>query len=183
MNSTNSNKEKIARLCAAAMFTALICVATMVIQIPVPLGGYVNFGDSFIITCGWVLGPIYGFAAGGIGSALADIFSGWAAYAPATFIIKGLIGCVSALVAHYIISRRENLRPVAHLAGAAVAEMIMASGYYLYDSVFMGLGFEAAVASLLPNLTQAIAGIIFSFIIAEVLRKTKISDNIGSYAM
>ncbi len=183
MGSSPNKHEYIIKLCAAAMFTALICVATMVIQIPVPLGGFVNFGDSFIIICSWVLGPVYGFAAGGIGSALADIFSGYAVYAPCTFAVKGLIGVTSALVAHAVISRKESLRTVAHLTAAAAAELVMAAGYYLYDALFMGLGFEAAVATLLPNMMQAVAGIVFSFVIAEVIRRTKIMNSIGNYAM
>ncbi len=183
MSNPQKNHEKIIRLCTAAMFTALICLATMVIQIPVPLGGFVNFGDSFIIICSWVLGPIYGFAAGGIGSALADILSGYAIYAPATFVIKGLIAVTAALVAHAIIKRNENQRILAHIAGASCAELIMAFGYYLYDALFIGLGFNAAVATLLPNMMQAAAGLIFSLIIAEIIKRTKLTNAVGNYAI
>ena len=183
MGDYQKKHEQLIKLCAAAMFTALICVATMVIQIPVPLGGFVNFGDSFIIICSWVLGPVYGFAAGGIGSALADILSGYAIYAPATFVIKGLIGVASALVARAIIKRRDSFRSLAHFSGAVVGEIVMAAGYYLYDATVIGLGFEAAVANLLPSVVQGSAGIVFSFIIAEVLRRTKITENLGNYAM
>ena len=88
--------NKLLMICMTAMFAALICVATMVIQIPSPLGGYVNFGDCFILVAAWVLGPVYGFAAGGIGSALADAFTGYAHYIPGTFVIKGLIAVMAA---------------------------------------------------------------------------------------
>ena len=73
------------------MLAALCCVATMIIKIPSPLKGYLNLGDCVVLLSGWLLGPAYGFAAAGIGSALADIFSGYVIYAPATFIIKGLM--------------------------------------------------------------------------------------------
>ena len=53
-----------------ALFMALCCVATMVIQIPSPTQGYVNLGDCVVLLSGWLLGPWYGIAAAGIGSAL-----------------------------------------------------------------------------------------------------------------
>ena len=68
------NDKKIRKLVLAALLAALVCVATMVVQIPSPMQGYVNLGDCFVLLSGWLLGPWYGFAAGGIGSMLADIF-------------------------------------------------------------------------------------------------------------
>lgn len=75
-------------LVLAALFTALTTVATMVIQIPSPMSGYVNLGDCMVLLSAWVLGPFVGAAAGGIGSMLADIITGYAYYAPGTLIIK-----------------------------------------------------------------------------------------------
>ena len=59
------------------MFAALSCAATMVIQIPIATG-YLNFGDGLCLLAGWILGPWYGFAAAGLGSALADLLAGHA---------------------------------------------------------------------------------------------------------
>ena len=56
------------------MFAALSCAATMVIQIPIATG-YLNFGDGLCLLAGWILGPWYGFAAAGLGSALADLLA------------------------------------------------------------------------------------------------------------
>lgn len=52
------------------MFAALSCAATMVIQVPIATG-YLNFGDGLCLLAGWILGPWYGFAAAGLGGALA----------------------------------------------------------------------------------------------------------------
>ena len=58
----------------AAVLAALTCVATMVVQIPMPLTkGYVNFGDVLVLTSAWLLGSPWGIAAAGIGSAMADL--------------------------------------------------------------------------------------------------------------
>ena len=50
--------KAIRTLVLAALFAALTCVATMVIQIPSPMNGYVNLGDCFVLLAGWVLGPL-----------------------------------------------------------------------------------------------------------------------------
>ena len=60
---------KTRELVKAALFAALACVATMVIKIPSPLGGYLNLGDCVVLAAGWLLAPGYGFLAAGIGSA------------------------------------------------------------------------------------------------------------------
>jgi len=40
----------------AAVLAALTCVATMVVQIPMPLTkGYVNLGDVMVLTSVWLL--------------------------------------------------------------------------------------------------------------------------------
>lgn len=75
--------KKTLKLVRAAMFCALSCVATMVIRIPSPMNGYVNLGDCFVLLGGWILGPYYGFLAGGVGSALADFLLGYGHYVPA----------------------------------------------------------------------------------------------------
>lgn len=55
----------------AAVLAALTCVATMVVQIPMPLKGYVNLGDVMVLTSVWLIGSPWGVAAAGIGSAMA----------------------------------------------------------------------------------------------------------------
>ena len=83
--------EKLRKLVFAAVLAAFVCVATMIIRIPTPTKGYVNLGDCIVLVSGWLLGPVYGGAAAGIGSMFADIISGYFTYAPATLIIKALM--------------------------------------------------------------------------------------------
>lgn len=60
-----------------ALFMALVAVATMIVRVPIPqTTGYMNLGDSIVLLAGIFFGPALGFMAGGIGSALADIFGG-----------------------------------------------------------------------------------------------------------
>ena len=87
--------NKTRKIVLAALLASLTCVATMLIKVPSPLKGYVNLGDCVVLLSGWILSPLYGFFAAGIGSALADIFSGYVIYAPATFVIKGAMALIA----------------------------------------------------------------------------------------
>lgn len=56
----------IKKLVLAALMAALTYVATSIVQIPSPMQGYVNLGDCIVLLSGWILGPWWGAAAGGI---------------------------------------------------------------------------------------------------------------------
>ena len=87
--------ETIRKLVLSAMFAALCCVATMIIQFPT-VAGYTNIGEGMCLLSGLVLGPWYGMAAAGIGSGLADLLAGYGIYVPATLVIKALVALTAA---------------------------------------------------------------------------------------
>ena len=91
-------KNTTQKIVISSLFAALICVATMLIKIPSPLKGYINLGDGIVLLAAWVLPLPYGLVAAGLGSALADLFSGYTVYAPATFVIKALMAVMPSLV-------------------------------------------------------------------------------------
>ena len=100
--------ETIRMLVLSAMFAALCCVTTMLVQFPT-VAGYTNIGEGMCLLAGLVLGPWYGFFAAGIGSALADLISGYAYYVPATFVIKGLVALVAALLLRPLLKKGRKL--------------------------------------------------------------------------
>ncbi|MDY4975986.1 MAG: energy coupling factor transporter S component ThiW [Clostridia bacterium] len=153
--------KKVKQLVLAAVLAALTCVGTMVIKIPT-LHGYLHPGDGFVLLSGFLLGPWYGAAAAGIGSGLSDLFAGYTIYAPGTLVIKG----VTALVAALIYQKKKNL-PMA-LLGGVVGELVMAAGYFLYESAVFG---EGAAAAIPGNLVQGAAGVIISLILLPLLKK------------
>ena len=161
-------KELLRKQILTAMFTALICAATLVIQIPTPVtSGYVNVGDCFVLTAGWFLGPWYGLFAGGVGSALADLISGYPHYIPGTFVIKGLMALVAALLSHRL--RGKQPSRVGRLISALAAELIMVGGYFLYAWAIFGKAVTAAVTSVPSNLLQGAVGIVGGMLLIEVL--------------
>lgn len=155
------NKTK--KLVLAAMFAALTCVATMIIRIPTPMNGYLNLGDGLVLTSGYMLGPVFGAAAAGIGSMLADIFAGYMSYAPATFIIKAAVALTGACLA-VIFPKKLKLN---YILSGIIAEIIMVAGYFLFECFILGEGL-AAGASVPGNICQAIAGIIIAVIIMSL---------------
>lgn len=179
----STSKDKLLKICVTAMFAALICVATMLIQIPSPLNGYVNFGDCFILIAAWVLGPVYGFAAGGIGSALADLFTGYVHYVPGTFVIKGLIAVATALICRAMLKKMPKISVPAYIVSALAGEIIMVGGYYLYAALLLGKSFAGAAASVPGNLVQGAFGLVCGVVIIKIIAKTRVLNKFSTYAV
>ena len=145
--------DKIQKLVWAGLFTALTTVATMVIHIPVGTG-YWNVGDALVILSAFLLGPAWGAIAAGLGSALADILSGYAIYAPGTLIIKALM----ALVAAVILRPAKNKKTyITAIIASIAAELVMVSGYFAYEAFILGYGM-AAIANVYSNALQGLVG-------------------------
>lgn len=154
----------------AALMAALACVATMIIKVPSPLKGYLNLGDCVVLTAGWMLSPIYGFLAAGLGSALADLFSGYVVYAPATFLIKGCM----ALITYFgfrLLHKKVSDLPSRIISGTA-AEMLMILGYFVFEGCMYGFG--PSVVNIPANAVQGIAGLVIGIILTKVFVKSKI---------
>ncbi len=167
-------RKQIVLLVLAALFTALTTVATMVIQIPSPMSGYVNLGDCMVLLSAWVLGPLVGAAAAGVGSMLADIITGYAYYAPGTLIIKAAMALAAGLIFRSVAGKgaRGPRALAARLSGGLTAEAIMVLGYFAYAGAILGNGLGAA-ASIPGNLIQAAFGLAAALILAQVLEKAR----------
>ena len=163
--------SKTKRIVIAALITSLVCVATMIIKIPSPLKGYLNLGDCIVLIAGWMLSPIYGFMAAGLGSALADLFAGYVTYAPATFIIKGLMALV-AFACFKLMSKKMGKFP-SRLIGAILAEILMVMGYFVFEGFLYG--FAPSVVNIPANAVQGAAGIIVGLILIKIFEKANIT--------
>lgn len=162
---------KTKRIVSAALMAAITCVATMLIKIPSPMKGYLNIGDCIVLLCGWLLPPGWGFAAAGLGSALADIFSGYATYALATFVIKGAMALTAFACFKWMQERIGRL--ASQLVGGVLAELLMVLGYYVFEG-FM-YGFLPSAVNIPANAVQGAAGLILGVILAKALERLKIT--------
>ena len=163
---------KIRKLVMAALFAALCTVMTMVIQVPSPMQGYVNLGDCAVLLSAWVLGPLYGGAAAGTGSMLADILSGYAHYAPGTFLIKLAMAAAAALIFRAL-QRPSVPLPAAQAVSGIAAEAIMTAGYFGYASLLLGRGLAAA-ASVPGNLIQGAFGLTAAATVYVLLDRSRV---------
>ena len=158
--------KKTLKLVMAALLAAMTCVATMVIKIPLTAtGGYINLGDCIVLLSGLLLGPLYGGLAAGIGSALADLFSGYVAFLPATFLIKGFM----AVIVGSLVKNLSKKNTVKTAITGALAECFMIAGYFFFEAVVMGFGLGAA-ASIPGNAIQGIVGLILAMLLVSVLK-------------
>ncbi len=161
----------ILRLVAAALFAAIIMLTTM-IYVPIGGGGYIHPGDAMIYAAAWLLGGPLAAVAAAVGSTFADIITGYVFYAPATFIIKALMGLIAGLMIKYL-PQKLLFRILAMTASS----LIMAFGYFAFE--FFTLG-KAAYANLPWNFVQAAGGIVIGTLIIEALGKIKGINNIKS---
>ncbi len=158
--------EKTRRLVFTSLFAALCCVLTMIVKIPSPIGGYINLGDAAVLASGYFLGGVYGFLASGLGALLADVFSGYIIYAPATFIIKG----VMALVISYFGKKGKKSYM---LFGALLSELVMIAGYYIFEGFLYG--FAESLVNMPANIIQGLFGTFIGLILIDLFKRSKIN--------
>lgn len=164
-------KSDTKKLILTALFAALSCAATMIIRIPTPgTGGYIHPGDAIVILSGIILGPVYGFLAAGIGSAMSDLLGGYLIYVPITFIIKGLVAYLSAH-AYHSLAKYEKLRYAGVAAGGILDIILVTGGYFVCEYFMYGAG---AAASIPANIIQGVSGLVISLLLYPVL--TAVSD-------
>ncbi len=157
--------NKVKKLVLSAVLAAFVCTATAAFSFPLPGNGFANLGDCFVIICGGIIGSWWGAAAAAVGSALADVILTYVMYAPATFIIKGLMA-----LAVFLIVRRSHSIPRIVL-GAVIAEVIMVLGYFAFEC--FAIGTAGAAADIPGNAVQGLVGAVTGSIVLSVFLKIK----------
>ena len=166
MNTKNTTRK----IVVAALFAALAFVATIIIKVPSPLKGYMNLGDCIVLLSGWLLSPAYGFLAAGLGSALADLFAGYVIYAPATFIIKGLMA-LTAFYGYKLLQKNIGNLPSQIISGL-LTEILMILGYLVFEGFLYGFG--PSLVNIPANGVQGIFGLVLGCILIKIFEKNKI---------
>ena len=170
MKTTTS--KRLLKITTAAVMIAFTCVLTMAVRIPSPTKGYLNLGDLAVLLSGWLLGPLYGPIAAGVGSALADLFAGYPVYVPGTLLIKVAMALTVSLIPARFKKDGVGRPRLGFMVAAVIAETVMVAGYYLYEAVFIGEGFAAAFAGVPGNVAQGIVGAAGAFLLIELLSRT-----------
>jgi uncharacterized membrane protein len=152
-----------------ALFIALVCVATMIVKIPIPqTNGYMNLGDSMVLLAAVTFNPMAAFIAGGVGSALADLFGGYPQWALWTLIIKG----AEALIAWGLLSAlriSKSRISMAQILVFMLATAWMVLGYFVAESIMYDA--KAALVELPANVVQASGSVILATFLMPVLQR------------
>jgi uncharacterized membrane protein len=160
---------KIRDFALLALFIALVAVSTMIIRIPIPqTNGYMNLGDSMVLLAALFFGPVGGFIAGGIGSALADILGGYPQWALWTLVIKGTEALiVSGLV---VVLRAEKGRiSVTQVLSFALATAWMVFGYFAAETIMYDQ--KAALAEVPANTLQALGSVVLATLLLPLFHR------------
>ena len=154
---SSTRKEQVVDIALAGVFTAIVFVFTMLIQVQIipAKGGMVHLGNVPLFFAAAFFGKKVGAICGGLGMALCDLVTGWTIYAPATFIVVGLMGFVFGL----IVKKKPT---ILNLLLATVAVLgIKIVGYYIYE-IFLTGSFYTPVLSIPGNVIQIVTGAIIA---------------------
>lgn len=151
---------KVKQIVMSALGIASIFLMTL-IHIPLPFG-YFNVGDVAVLLFASILSPLFALLVGGLGSALADLYLGYSQYAIFTFVIKGMMGLMVA-----IILKRSNKYTVMIAYIIAVTWMVV--GYFLVDWLLLGNAI-ATLPAVQGNILQAIVNVILSFFVYQGMK-------------
>ena len=168
--------DKTNTIVMTAMMMCLVLITTYTFKIPTPFHGYVHLGDAMIFLSVLIVGKKYGAAAAAFGSALADLLGGYVAFAPWTFVIKGLMAIVMGLCIDAMVHRdKTSLKiagvPLIEIIGMIIAGLVMVLGYGVADAVLAG-NIMTGILSMPANCGQFAAGVVIASILAAALYKT-----------
>ena len=163
-----------------AMMTAMVMIATTFFKIPNAMG-YIHLGDGFVLLAAIILPKKYACFAGGVGAGLADIYEGYAVWAPWTLVIKIVMVLIVQLFFDFLTKRASNGKHIAKIAGIPFAELFAyvlavlwtVSGYYVAQGFISG-NWIAPVADVPGNVLQASVGAVIAILVSVALGKTSL---------
>lgn len=149
----------------AGMGIALVFVATLInIKLPIGQGGLIHLGNVPLFLFAILFGKKTGAIAGAFGMGLFDLMGGWTPWAPATFMIVGLMGYTVGLVAE------RNDSTAGYVLAVVLACVIKVAGYYVAEALIYG-NWVQPVLSIPGNLMQIGVAALIVLPMAGTLKK------------
>lgn len=174
------------KIALTALMTALTAVLTLA-AVPLPGGGYYNFGDVVIFVSSATLGPLLGALTGGLGGALGDLCLGYTLYAPFTLVIKAAEGLVAGLVfkaLKKLFDKGQNRvkKGLFLTVSGIVGGLTMAAGYFVAEGLLLAEGrWQGGIVNLPWNILQGALSAVVSALLLTVFRLDKLFDKVLSY--
>lgn len=165
------SKFKTKDMVETALLTALVFVATAFINIRLPIiasGGLVHLGTVMLFITAIVFGKEKGAVAGAVGMAIFDLSSGWALWAPFTFVVRGIMGYMVGAITWR--KNRDGNNLMINIFAIILSGVWMIVGYYITEGILYG-NWLTPVASIPGNVTQIVIGLILGLPISKILKK------------
>ena len=181
------NKTSIYKIVTVGLLAALVFVSNYLsFPIPVPVGDIsrIHLGNVFCLLSGFVMGPVGGGLASGIGAMLYDLTNpAYVASAPFTFVFKFLLAFVCGIIAHNgklsgsMLNECKISTPryfIAAVSGSVTYIILYLAKSYI-TAVLAGSAPEAAVIALATKLAtssvNALLAVLISVPLAAVIKK------------
>ena len=149
----------------AGMGIALVFVATLInSKLPIGQGGLIHLGNVPLFLFAILFGRKTGAIAGAFGMGLFDLMGGWTPWAPATFMVVGLMGYTVGLVAE------RNDSTAGYVLAVVLACVIKVAGYYVAEALIYG-NWVQPVLSIPGNLMQIGVAALIVLPMAGTLKK------------
>lgn len=161
MKNTTTKELVITGLSIALVFVATMCIN---IRLPIGQGGLIHLGNVPLFLVAIVFGKKIGALAGAFGMGLFDLMGGWTPWAPATFIIVGLMGYLVGVIA----AKKDDF--VGYVLAIAVACAVKVAGYYIAEALIYG-NWVQPVLSVPGNLIQIGVAAVVVLPVAGVLKR------------
>ena len=173
MSMQHSRGNDTFRLCFVGLMAAIVFVVNY-FRIPF-MGTQLHMTNALCALCGLLFGPGAGFMAAGLGSGLYDIVGGYGAECVITFINKGMIALVAALIG-FKAGRKEPMDTAAHvkvIVGSALGALTYVALYMLKTTIagllIDGLTTDAVTVKLLSKLPGSLMNAAFAAVVAPIL--------------
>ena len=165
-------KNKTTEIAITAMMIAFVAIAILFIKVPIPFTqGFVHLGDGLILFSLLLLGWKYGAVAGACGAALGDLISGYAMWAPWSFVLKAVMVVVAGLIIEKLKSSKLNFS-IVKIVAMVIGGLLMVAGYYIAEGVMYG-NFTAPLISIPWNVGQLVVGIVIAVVLEVSISKSQ----------
>ncbi|WP_236905059.1 ECF transporter S component [Clostridium formicaceticum] len=161
-------------LVLTGLLVALVFVATRFINIRLPIqsnGGLIHLGNTMLFMIAIVFGSKKAAVAGAFGMGLFDVLSGWAVWAPFTFIIRGVMGYLIGTISQA--GGKKGNSFTRNLIAITVGGIWMLLGYYIAEVILYG-NWIVPFGSIPGDIVQVVLGAMIGLPMAAALKKSKV---------
>ncbi len=167
-----SKKLNVYFLTVTGVMAALACASNL---LRIPLGdSKISVSNTVCVLCGLILGPLSGFLSAGIGNFLYDIFTGYGYESVITFVSKGAIALVAALLTAPI-RKKNRLQPsdtprlvIASIAAALTYVILYMLKTFVLGLTVNGLTMEGTLAKMGAKLPASLINAVFATVVAPM---------------